>query len=381
MKKTIILFCILSAISSFAEISISNVEVFSGYPWKEVVIGYEITGSTDKQIMFDVTAKDNISGKTYVCKTLYGVDFSPGSHVIKWDALTDGAKFKSSDVGFTIKIKPTPPLYYVVDLSGGLSATSYPITALSNIPKGGWTDEYKTTKLVLRRIESGSFMMQNKYEVTLTHPFYIGVFEVTQRQWSLVMGSWPSFHGGEAHPVEFVTYDMIRGDAIGAGWPVGNRVDATSFLGRLRAKTRKHFDLPTEAQWEYACRAGTTSDYNNGGVASDDFNKRNDALDQVGRYWNNGGSDSYHAKVGSYFPNAWGLYDMHGNVAERCLDWKSDIGPATDPMGPTRGLYRVIRGGDFGSMSGGCTSSYRTGMRPGETSWCEGFRLSLTLQE
>ena len=120
----------------------------------------------------------------------------------------------------------------VIDLSGGPSATSYPVSYLNGVPDGGWTDEYKTTKLVLRRIEPGTFTMgsptgeigryadrETQREVTLTRAYYIGVFETTQRQWELVMGSSPSQYAGALRPVESVSYEMIRGDNIGAGWP------------------------------------------------------------------------------------------------------------------------------------------------------------------
>jgi formylglycine-generating enzyme required for sulfatase activity len=136
-------------------------------------------------------------------------------------------------------------------------------------------------------------------------------------------------------------------------------VDPNSFVGLLRSKTGLSLDLPTEAQWEYACRAGTTSSYNNGGNTESD-------LATLGRYWDNRndgrGGYSEHTTVGSYAPNAWGLYDMHGNVWESCLDWYGSLAngtDGTDPLGPVSGWYRVSRGGGWCYGASYCPSSYR----------------------
>ena len=280
-------------------------------------------------------------------------------------------------------------LYCVVDLSGGASAKSYPVSYLSAVPTGGWRDEHKTTKLVLRRIEAGSFIMgknqtTKSHSVTLTKPFYIGVFEITQNQWKLVMGSNPSYYKGDTRPVDRVSYNSIRGSSAGSKWPSSSAVDATSFLGKLRAKTGLNgFDLPTEAQWEYACRAGTTSEFNNGGDTEED-------LKTLGRYWGNrldgrGGYTGAHTAVGSYEPNAWGLYDMHGNVLEWCLDWRGSLSYGIDPVGSTFVDVRVVRGGswDYDYESDFCTSSYRDDDDPSSADYGDesdyGFRLVCTL--
>lgn len=235
--------------------------------------------------------------------------------------------------------------YIIVDLSEGPDATNYPVRYANAPPPGGWGDEYKATKLVLRRMPAGTFTMGSPtnelgrstnevlHSVTLTKDFYIGVFEITQKQWERVMGTWPSFFSNatyrESRPVEQVSYNDIRGMVAGTNWPADGNVDAGSFMGRLRTKTGQAFDLPTEAQWEHACRAGTTNALNSGKDLTSTSNCPN--MDMVGRYWYNGGS-GYNgtrtgttavatAKAGSYQPSPWGLYDVHGNVWEWCLDW------------------------------------------------------------
>lgn len=281
-------------------------------------------------------------------------------------------------------------LYCVVDLSGGICATNFPVSNLDSAPPEGWTDEYKTTKLVLRRIEAGSFKMKNRYDVTLTKPFYVGVFEVTQKQWELVMGTRPSYFKNDSYyasrPVEQVSYDMIRGESDGGKWPATKTVDAISFLGRLREKTGLDFDLPTEAQWEYACRAGTMTDYNNGTNYA--YSERDSSMDVVGRYSYNGGRGGISssttsegtAKVGSYVPNSWGLYDMHGNVREFCLDWYEGGDTFADS---DRDTCRVLRGGGWLSNAGWCTSTYtyEQATIPSKAYYHNGFRIVRTLDE
>ena len=292
--------------------------------------------------------------------------------------------------------KPSEPQakYMVLDLK------DYSVSYLDDVPDGGWTDKYKTTKLVLRYIPAGSFLMgcreddllwlldEFQHWVTLTSPFYIGVFQVTQKQYELITGKDPSFFKGKTLPVESVSYDDIRGKEKGAGWPENDLVDEDSFLGNLRAKAKLAFDLPTEAQWEYACRAGTTTHWNNGTNMT--FFENNDPeLDKLGCYSCNGGfSDESHknpmgpAKVGFYQPNAWGLYDMHGNVWEWCLDWYCEYphAEATDFNGAKKGKYREARGGSWKAPAFHCFSAFRSSyFNPFNTENIFGFRLVLVL--
>ena len=245
--------------------------------------------------------------------------------------------------------------FCVIDVSGGSSATSYPVKYLDSAPTAGWGDEYKKDYIVLRRIEPGTFTMSGR-TTTITKPFYMGVFQVTQAQWKNVMGTSPSYYAGETRPVEYVSWNMIRGNSSTYNWPSVTTVDETTFIGKLQKKTGLSFDLPTEAQWEYACRAGTTGSYNNGS---------NCAL--LGRYDDTqrdyrGAYTLQHTAVGAYLSNNWGLYDMHGNVCEWCLDWCDSIdtaAAASDPVGASSGSYRVLRVGGWGYGSGNCRSDGR----------------------
>ena len=344
---------------------------------------YEYSASDDTN--FTVQVVNGTGGAIYYegdTVTVAAEDRSPRYAFTRWtgdvsvlanaNSMTNTFTMPTRNLSFTAEYDDLQS-YLVIDLSGGPNAASYPVSNLTDIPSGGWTDEYKTTKLVLRRIDPGTFTMgapsgevgrqtdETQHQVTLTYPYYIGVFELTQRQWELVMGTRPSAFSNTVcyatRPVESISYNQIRGADLGKWWPQMNAVDEASFMGKLRAKTGRLFDLPTEAQWEYACRAGTTTALNSGknlsAPASVDAN-----MAEVGRYYYNSGAynNSYDyngstdetgtAKVGSYLPNAWGLYDMHGNVGEQCLDWyQANIAnDATDPVGPETGAGRSVLG-------------------------------------
>jgi hypothetical protein len=193
------------------------------------------------------------------------------------------------------------------------------------------------------------------------------------------MGTHAAAFPADKNPIERVSYEDIRGKAEGAGWPAHNRVDPSAFLGRLRARSGlTTFDLPTDAQWEYACRAGTTT----ARVFGDDPG----ALHAYGNYKDKRAGDSSQpddgfgktAPVGSYRENAWGLYDVYGNVWEWCLDWSAtDLGnkAVTDPKGAASGSARATRGAAYHSPFKDCRSARRAGMPPDSRYSFTGFRL------
>ena len=368
MKKLTLLLALLVSGFAWSAFEVSDLKVTPISPFGKVIVEFKVEGDeVSREIPWMLTCTEVESRKAY--STTQVATVTDGHHRLVWDMAADGIRLDNKAVTFKVGY----PTYLVIDLSGGTSATSYPVTALAAPPAGGWTDEYKTTKLVLRVIESGSYKMNGSYDVTISKPFYMGVFEVTQKQYQLVTGSNPSEYTGDARPVELVSWNIIRGNSSTHNWPSVTTVDANSFMGKIRAKTGLTFDLPTEAQWEYACRAGTTSEYNNGGSTEAD-------LALLGRYLGNqndgrGGYSKY-TKVGSYTPNAWGLYDMHGNVWEWCLDWDGYLSSSTDPKGPTSGSLRVKRGGSWFDSADDCASSNRSFYFPSYTSNDYGFRLA-----
>jgi hypothetical protein len=380
MKKVILLLTLLMSGFGFCATQITDLTVTPISPFGKVSVEFNVEGdAVPSENSWWLTCTEVDSGKVY--STMQVATVTDGRHRLEWDMAKDGIRLDNKAVTFKVGYLPT---YLVIDLSGGASATSYPVTTLAAPPAGGWTDEYKTTKLVLRVIEAGSYKMNGSYYVTISQPFYMGVFEVTQKQYALVEGYNPAnyTYRGDARPVEDVSWSMIRGNSSRHNWPSVTTVDADSFMGKLRAKTGLSLDLPTEAQWEYACRAGTTSKYNDGGNTEANLKK-------LGRYEGNQndgrGGCSQHTKVGSYSPNAWGLYDMHGNVWEWCLDWDgswdgdSGLSSGTDPKGQPSGEERVLRGGSWFYSASFCTSLYRFQVLPSAMKLDDseyGFRLA-----
>ena len=223
-------------------------------------------------------------------------------------------------------------------------------------------------KLVL--IHPGSFTMgspddevgrrldETLHEVTLSKSYYLGAYEVTQGEYEKVMGSNPSRIKGAKNPVETVSWD-----------------DAVSFCKKLSEMPEekaagRSYRLPTEAEWEYACRAGSTTSYSFGDAASQ--------LDDYAWYGKSGGTT--HA-VGLKKPNALGLYDMHSNVSEWCQDWYGNYpsGALIDPLGHSGGTLRVYRGGCWGDVAVGCRSALRDRDNPSfRFSYYNGFRVALS---
>lgn len=223
----------------------------------------------------------------------------------------------------------------------------------------------------LVQIPAGTFMMgspggeegrdddETHVRVRISEPFYLGKTEVTQAQWKAVMGSNPSYFKGDNLPVECVSWD----EAMEFCRKLTEREHSA---GRLLRGWK--YTLPTEAQWECACRAGTTTAYYTGGSSGD--------LARAGWYDANSGTQTH--PVGQKMPNAFGLYDMHGNVWEWCLDWYgSRLQGGDNPAGAKSGSYRVIRGGSCLNFAQNCRSAIRDYDSPDVRGNYLGFRVAL----
>ncbi len=246
-----------------------------------------------------------------------------------------------------------------------------------------WRVRHTQTQIELLLVPPGTFTMgcsdsqQNAcqsieypvHSVTLTNAFYLGRHEVTQAQWTAVMGSNPSnFQSPSAEvpasevplrPVEVVSWNMVQGFNSATG-----------------------FRLPTEAEWEYACRAGTTTAFHSFTGYPNGFNDES-LIGNIAWIWTNCAGQT--RPVGRKLPNALGFHDMSGNVYEWVNDWYAgnyyQSSPAVNPPGPSTGTYRVLRGGAFFSQYYDfyafiCRSSYRTGLRPNNATIYPGFRVA-----
>jgi formylglycine-generating enzyme len=189
---------------------------------------------------------------------------------------------------------------------------------------------------------------ETQHKVTLTKGFYMSIHLVTQEQWQTVMGNNPSKFKNEKNlPVETVSWD-----------------DCQAFITNLREKDKKRYRLPTEAEWEYACRAGTATPFCTGETISTDQANYNGYFT-----YGNGKKEVYREKttpVGTFPANAWGLHDMHGNLWQWCQDWEGDYSQkdAVDPQGPDKGEGRRQRGGSWIEFPQCCRSAIRGGDWP-----------------
>jgi hypothetical protein len=303
---------------------VSKVRVSQRPGTHKVDIRYDVADADGDELWITVKVSDD-GGASYVVPAAgfsgdngFGIKPGSGKHIV-WDAGVDWGGKYSSNMRFRLTADDTLPQQMV------------------------W-------------IAPGTFTRGGS-EVTISRGFGMSKYEVTQAQYKAVVGTDPSHFKGDNNPVEKVSWH----DAVAYCTKLTEKEKAA---GRL--PVGYEYRLPTEAEWEYGCRAGTTTLFSFG----DDESK----LGEYGWYDSNSGSTTH--SVGEKKPNGWGLYDMHGNVFEWCQDWRGDYpgGSVTDPQGAATGSNRVIRGGYWRFFAGDCRSEYRSHSKPGYRSSHVGFR-------
>ena len=406
MVKKLMLVLSMFSLAGYGAVEISNVKAKQRYPWNEYIdLKFDLDCGSRPSATVTVSAKDKLTGKYLPVNTLWEVGNGPtnnylvissGKKHLIWNAGADlPSGYSSQNVDVTVTALAASEIsssqYFIIDLSAGPNATSYPKYFIDAIPAEGWTDEFKTTKLVMRCVNPTAFkglgrkssdwsgmigdgVWDESVTVSLSKKYYIGVFEITQKQWELVMGTNPSIFKGDTRPVENVSWDMVRG-----GTTNDTSVVEGSFIDRIRKRIGYDwFELPTYAQWECACRAGTQTAFNNGTNGSVIFGDDTCIFDVA--WYRMNSANQTHA-VGLLKPNKWGLYDMHGNVWEYCLDTVrvGDVQDGTvDPIGKTGKCEYDYRGGDWWSTSLWSQSALSLRNWSGALIKSAGFRLSFT---
>ncbi len=440
--KRIVTFLGLASAAYIHGAAIEQVIVRQQWPWStDVKVEYKISGVT-KPVDLKVTA---YNGNVLLDQSNLDASITGRRLGIKEDGVgeftIDPVKAFGTDkaaiANFKVKLdvvdtseSMSKVLYKIIDLTSGeiedvttadlisgeygaVETGGQTITPAGEIDetKVYWTgvtnkDVYATTSIVLRRVPSGgkTYKMgavsgeqgsgyayknwdnrgkETQHDVSFQKDFFIGVYEITQKQYNLLTSTWPSNFKNAAYrdtrPVEKVSWDTVTG----------------TFLPALNTLTKKTFILPTEAQWEYAYRAGTTTGLYNGKQVLWAYRNNEDVdpnVDPLGRYYKNAGTANPDvnvdtsrgtAKVGSYQCNNWGIYDMLGNVREWCSDYfQEDLGSEAqvDPQGPETGTLRVIRNASWGYASnanGSCRAAFRAANASTYSYSTIGFRIAL----
>ena len=422
MKKVILLGLFAAGSTLLAdEVSFTVDAIHQRWPWEtKIDVDFTITGESGKTYDANPSFFDGSNELEVPSGALSGDlwSLSPGS---SYRLTLDPSKtaytnqvFTRFSVSFSRAVEV--PLYMIVDLTKAkgeeglvtyLTKTQIKSGDYGSYEEGAWSGvsssfiwtgvtndaAYAKTKMVLRRIDPGTFTMgyggarggtttiypgsasDTGDVVRLTKPYYIAVFQTTQKQWGQLKDSVNCNFKGDCRPVERIGTDtssgwiLLRGtDAADGGfcWPSNGYAKASSsWLGILEDKLGLTCDLPTEAQWEYACRAGTTTTYNDGIARSfsrnsdSDFTDIQDEIGLLGRFSSNG---SETMNVGSCRANAWGLYDMHGNVLEACLNWQGGTRYGrlvVNPAGPASGSTHICKGGAYVYSIAYATSGFR----------------------
>lgn len=303
------------------------------------------------------------SGAKYVSGDVNRIVRGNGRHSFYWQTGGDWPKgVSASAASVAVQAWPlsNPPPYLAINMSVTNCHRFYAYPDAFPAPGGVTNILYKTEWLVMRKIPAAGVVWKmglnetdtsgdganrsTSHKVTFTSDYYVGIFELTRRQAAYFGGA--AVSGFDARPFNNATFADVRGSyGEGYAWPVVKTVKESSIIGLMRKTTRIDLDLTTDAQWEYACRAGVATAFNNG------YNGTSGSGISDVAWWN----ESEVHEVGLLKPNRWGLYDMHGNVWERCLDWcrTSLADDETNPVGPipvscSNGRATVYKSGSSG---------------------------------
>ncbi len=426
----------LATLATFADSSVTLVDWSQDISTELVTVNYRLGGTDPMIVTLDVLTNgvsigaENVALVSGDANRLIEPDAN-AVRTIKWrpDLTWAGHLFTNGEIAAQIVTWPTnnPPDYMAVNLAltnglGKAWRVNY-YTCAEALPGGISNDVWRGEMLLMRRIHAAGreFMMgtpsfeafhidtldqtanydpngkmhalpETRHPVAFTNDFYIGVFEITCMQFDYIHNTWNSYEDAATYkkwkaPVTGLTWNSARGADT---WP-GGAPAQDSTLGRLRARTGIAFDMPTEAQWEYACRAGTITSLNNGKEISGTRYERGPAAarevmwaycqsDETLTAFSATGQKGFGYPVGILKPNAWGLYDMHGNAFEWCLDWVGGEPLSTDlavePIGlasSSMGL-KAIRGGAGPYWPLQARSGARQGIVPDNNSCVGGLR-------
>ena len=398
--KTLSILVSISILGAAFAVDVRDVTLQQRWPWSRLIdVEFVIDGEAGSNMRYDVAleAKNGSDVLAVPTAAILGnrSALASGVHVLTIDPVAAG--FPDTVLTrFNVTVTASnSPAYMIIDLTTGAKTYTYDWSDTT------WcnTDEYKSDKMAFKHIPAGTFGMgyigtlpsstdQTNHQVRLTQDYWLGVHEVTQTQWNKLMGTWPSYFSNVTdrayRPVENITLTQIRG-----AWNVARfACPDTSFIGILAARSGLTMDIPTEAQFEYAQRAGVTVNYymgitsmitaqsyirfreNAGGYNYDSYQK----LDLRNLTIAEGGT----ADVGHYPPNAWGLYDMAGNLWEVVYDkgGYKDTTAQIDPVHVPDGTVLEIHGGCFNSPFGSWVyNTSRSTWNCTAVKWEIGFRV------
>ena len=378
------------ALPAKATVTVGNVAFTQDEATHDVTVTYDLTTGDGEPafVSLDVLTNGVSVGATHVKNVSGDVSITPADTAslvdpgtgksITWKARADlpGVGLANASVRVTaIATNHYEGLYLVVDLSRGTDSTYWPVQYTACKPDTN-SPAFYTTELWLRRVPAGTFAMgygtsgdaSPVHNVTLSRDFYCGVVPVTRAQHANIKGAWPNGEDASMgrYPVSKVQYNTIRGQ----NWPNNNKTQAGQVVTLLRNKTELQFDIPTEAQWEYACRAGHSGSELNDGTPYEGTDKK--IAPGVGYYdlgWGQANSgwvkdtsvNNHWQPVALKNPSDWDFYDFYGNVLEWCRDWYGaySANDQTDPPGAASGTLRVSRGGSYALNASTLNSFYR----------------------